>query len=249
LAGGIKLREGFNRIVRNNIVVNNTLHPHVWFANSEDVFEHNIVMTGYQPILMNYWGKSLDFNLFPTAAALSRAQGKGTDAHSAAGYARFIDPQQGNFAVAADSPALTIGFRNFPMDDFGVVSPVLKARAQRPVMPEPFVDEGSGPEAPRELLGMTIKSVQTLGEQSATGLPSAQGVLVLAVAQDSPAARAGLRSGDVILRILDDEYGQSDPTNSASELVAAHAGRRWRGEMVFEIWRQQRKSSVRVHLP
>jgi hypothetical protein len=249
LAGGIKLREGFNRVVRNNIMVNNTLHPHVWFANSADVFEHNIVMTGYQPILMNDWGKSIDFNLFPTATALERAQGKGTDAHSAAGSARFIDPREGNFAVAADSPALSIGFRNFPMDDFGVVSPLLKARAQRPMMPEPFVDEGSGPEAPRELLGMTIKSIETLGEQSATGLPSAQGVLVLAVAQNSPADRAGLRSGDVIIRIVDDEYGPSEPTNTASELTAAHAGRRWRGEIVFEIWREQRKSTAKIRLP
>ena len=56
LAGGLKLREGFGRIARNNILVNNTLHPHVWFANSEDVFEHNIVMTGYQPILIDHWG-------------------------------------------------------------------------------------------------------------------------------------------------------------------------------------------------
>jgi len=48
LAGGLKLREGFGRIVRNNILLNNTLHPHVWFQSSEDVFEHNIVMTGYQ---------------------------------------------------------------------------------------------------------------------------------------------------------------------------------------------------------
>jgi hypothetical protein len=249
LAGGLKLREGFNRIVRNNVMVNNTLHPHVWFANSADVFEHNILMTGYQPILMSHWGKSVDSNLFPTAASLARAQGRGTDAHSAVGAARFIDPGEGNFAVAADSPALSIGFRNFPMDDFGVVSPQLKVRAQRPVMPEPFVDEGSGPEAPRELLGMTIKSIETLGEQSATGLPSAQGVLVLAVAPDSAAGRAGLRSGDVILRIVDEEYGDSDPTNTAGELVAAHAGRRWRGELVFEIWRQQKKSTVKVHLP
>ena len=31
----------------------------VWFANSVDAV-HNIVMTGYQPILMNGWGKSVD---------------------------------------------------------------------------------------------------------------------------------------------------------------------------------------------
>jgi hypothetical protein len=31
LNGGIKLREGVNRVVENNILINNTFHPHVWF--------------------------------------------------------------------------------------------------------------------------------------------------------------------------------------------------------------------------
>jgi Right handed beta helix region/PDZ domain len=249
LAGGIKLREGFNRIVRNNIIVNNSLHPHVWFADSGDVFEHNIVMTGYQPILMDHWGKSIDSNFFPTADALEHARGRGTDAHSAAGPMLFVNPQEANFAVAADSPALSIGFRNFSMDEFGVLSPQLRARAQRPVLPAAFVDKESGLEAPRQLLGMTIKSIETLGEQSATGLPSLRGVLVLAVAPESPSDRAGLHAGDVILRIVDDQYGDSDPTNTAAELAAANAGRRWRGEVEFEIWRQQRKSTAKVQLP
>ena len=41
---GIKLRKGYYRTVRNNIMVNNTFHPHVWFTNSSDVFTNNIVM-------------------------------------------------------------------------------------------------------------------------------------------------------------------------------------------------------------
>ncbi|RZA10652.1 MAG: right-handed parallel beta-helix repeat-containing protein, partial [Lysobacteraceae bacterium] len=44
LAGGLKLREGFQRIVRNNILVNSSFHPHVWFDNGGDVFESNLVM-------------------------------------------------------------------------------------------------------------------------------------------------------------------------------------------------------------
>lgn len=57
LNGGIKLREGFYRTVANNILINNTLHPHLWFKNNGDVFSHNIVMTEYKPINLNGWGK------------------------------------------------------------------------------------------------------------------------------------------------------------------------------------------------
>ena len=89
LVGGLKIREGFNRVVRNNVMVNNTFHPHVWFANSGDVFERNIVMTGYQPILMKHWGKSVDANLFSSEAALKRAQELGTDSPFGRGPRRF----------------------------------------------------------------------------------------------------------------------------------------------------------------
>lgn len=50
LAGGIKLREGFYRNCENNIMVNNTLHPHVWFKGSRDVIRRNIMFTEYAPI-------------------------------------------------------------------------------------------------------------------------------------------------------------------------------------------------------
>jgi len=247
LAGGLKLREGFGRIARNNILVNNTLHPHVWFANSQDVFEHNIVMTGYQPILIDHWGKSIDYNLFPTRASLDRAVSRGTDAHSIAGNPRFLAPQDGNFAVAPDSPATSIGFKNFSMDDFGVTSPALRRRAEHPGMPDPILAESSGHESTsRELLGMTVKSVETQGEQSATGLASMEGALVLTVVPNSASDRAGLMQGDVILRILDEQYGQSDSISTAADLVAAYQGRRWRGEIEFEIWRNQMRSAVKV---
>ena len=35
LNGGIKLREGVNRIVENNIIINNSFHPHVWFQKQQ----------------------------------------------------------------------------------------------------------------------------------------------------------------------------------------------------------------------
>jgi S1-C subfamily serine protease len=142
---------------------------------------------------------------------------------------------------------MLVGFKNFPMDDFGVTSRELKLRAERPSMPEPVLAESSGhAEIPRELLGMTVKSVETRGEQSATGLASMEGALVLAVVTNSPAGGAGLIQGDVILRILDDTYGQSDTIATAADLVSAYQGRRWRGEIEFEVWRNQARTAVKV---
>jgi hypothetical protein len=60
LNGGIKLREGVNRTVENNIIINNSFHPHVWFKNSNDSFQRNIVSTGYFPIWVNSWGNGID---------------------------------------------------------------------------------------------------------------------------------------------------------------------------------------------
>jgi hypothetical protein len=50
LNGGLKLREGFYRVCENNVLVNNSLHPHVWYNDSHDVFRGNIVFTPYRPI-------------------------------------------------------------------------------------------------------------------------------------------------------------------------------------------------------
>ena len=43
LNGGLKMREGYDRIATNNIIINNGLHPHVWYVNSGDIFKNNIL--------------------------------------------------------------------------------------------------------------------------------------------------------------------------------------------------------------
>ena len=45
LHGGIKNREGFGRVVENNIMVDGGYDPHVWYDESGDIFRHNIVWT------------------------------------------------------------------------------------------------------------------------------------------------------------------------------------------------------------
>ncbi len=71
LNGGIKNREGYGRVVENNILVNNSYHPHVWYKRSGDIFRRNIVFTEYQPVGVDKpWGAEVDRNLLhrPSAA-------------------------------------------------------------------------------------------------------------------------------------------------------------------------------------
>ena len=144
---GLKMREGFRRIVTNNVLLNNTLHPHCWYPDSQDVFIHNIVMRPYLPAHMqtglwgkeeerNTWGREIDHNLFTTTEAdRTKFAAHGCDAHSLVGDPMFVDPSKGDFRVKDGSPALTVGFKNFPMDRFGVQAPRLRALARTPEIP------------------------------------------------------------------------------------------------------------------
>jgi hypothetical protein len=140
LNGGLKLREGFHRRVRNNITVNNGLHAHVWYANSGDVVTGNIWTTAYPPPIQmpsGKWGKEVDRNFFMTEADRTKYVGRGWDLNSLFGDPLFVDPAKGDYRVRDGSPALKLGFQNFPMDQFGVQSPRLKAIARTPVLPVP----------------------------------------------------------------------------------------------------------------
>jgi hypothetical protein len=199
LAGGLKLREGFARVVRNNILVNNTFHPHVWFDAGGDVFERNVVMAPYQPVDIRRWGRSVDRNLFTTYAALAAAQARGTDGASLVADPAFAAPLAGDYTVTDTAAAARIGFVNFSMDDFGVRPARLKALARTPSFAAPaHPADAAADAAPQAIAGMTVKDVRTAGEQSAAGLGRIAGVLVLAVAPGSPAAAAGYRARDVI---------------------------------------------------
>jgi len=249
LSGGLKLREGFDRTVRNNILINNTFHPHVWFANSEDVFEHNIVMTAYQPIRIPKWGKRVDNNLLPSQAALDQARKNGTDAHSAFGRPGFVAPAIGDYSVRPDSPAIRIGFKNVTMNDFGVRPRRLRRRAEHPGYPLPLGDIAPAAAAEeRSFAGMALKSVTTAGEQSAAGLPEKAGVMVLSVDKGSPAAAAGFKPGDVIIALPGDAGDTRQAINTAEELLAEFKSRRWRNEIAVRVMRNQAPSDLRLAL-
>ncbi|SDP29128.1 Right handed beta helix region [Mucilaginibacter sp. OK268] len=198
LNGGIKLREGVKRVVENNIMINNTFHPHVWFKNSQDIFRYNIVGAGYLPIGISAWGKEIDYNAFPDSGSLAEARSCGTDGHSVYGPLSFEDPENGDFRVKEGAAALSVGFRNFSMDSFGVVSVQLKAMAKKIAFPSVAAVNKLSKDDIIEFMGARLKNLNTAGEQSATGMDQIRGVLVLSVAQGS-AASGFLQANDVIL--------------------------------------------------
>lgn len=212
LNGGLKLREGYDRIVKNNIIVNNSLHPHIWPANSGDVFTHNIVFGAYRPAVMGVnippdgkWGKELDFNLFVSdAASMRKFSANGTDRNSVTGDPMFLHAAAGDFRVADSSPAIKVGFRNFPMNQFGVKSPRLKRIAKTPTLPNVVINLGKKDEKRESRytwMGIELKEPKE-DEFSAYGVKFEDaGVALGVITENSSMHKAGFRSGDLIQQI------------------------------------------------
>jgi hypothetical protein len=212
LHGGIKNREGFGRVVENNIMVDGGFNPHVWYDECRDVFRRNIVWTAYRPANMHRppWGADMDFNLVQNDGATTITpatrlqQQSGWDEHSIVGDAQFLDPARGDYRVKPGSAALAQGFVNFPMDQFGVQKPELKAIARVPELPQTKDAVPSAVERDAgkvKWLEATVRNIRDEGEMSAFGLPGVTGVLVLEIPANTAPARAGLRTGDVILSV------------------------------------------------
>ncbi len=208
LNNGLKLREGFRRHAWNNITVNNGLHPHVWYNTSKDQVYSNIFMTPHKPARMKtpYVDETMvDRNLFASdRAGVMKVSGKlGWDAGSVFGDPLFVDPAGGDYRVQDGSPALKIGFNNFPMDRFGVKKPSLKAIARTPELPTlGNASAGSGKvsasKPARVWLGAALKDLDGM-EFSAYGVSESEGGVVLdEVPGGSAAAQAGLQDGDLV---------------------------------------------------
>jgi len=241
LNGGIKLREGFNRIVENNVMVNNGFHPHVWFKDSKDIFRKNIVMTDHKDIWLKGWGKEVDFNLFPNEEALSKAQSNETDKNSLYGNPKFVNPEIGDFSVEESSSALKLGFKNFSMEDFGVKNKQLKSFAKKPDIPKLHITEFQKVKLnSRKWLSAQIKNVETLGERSAAGLEREEGVLVLKVDKGSFADKAGLQAGDVIVK-CDEAI-----VKKMGDLLSAHQGNNWKGRLHLVVKRNQKEKLIEL---
>ena len=147
LGSTIKLRDGMARKVYNNITVSAVpLGWHVWPKESQDeIFQNIFVISGavpgkgeatnnfIRPIGMpakTKWSTNHDKNVFwninfpenPNIhqnTTMEQWQAEGYDLNSVLADPLFVDPQNGNYQVKENSPALKLDFKNFPMDQFG----------------------------------------------------------------------------------------------------------------------------------
>ncbi|MDR2026457.1 MAG: PDZ domain-containing protein, partial [Prevotellaceae bacterium] len=242
LNGGLKLREGFYRVVENNILVNCTFHRHVWFNNSGSVFTRNIVMLPYEKTAGNEDGGALiDRNIFTDSLSYKNAREYGTDLNSIVSKIKFIDPASGDFRVAASSTEIfRMGFQNFEMDRFGVESGRLKAIAEKPEMPIPVI---AADKTDSEVLvweSVKIKNLETLGERSATGMDSERGVYVVSVGAYGNYLRDYLKSNDVILGFA------GKPVHSLNDLYKAIAETDLKKPQQMIIYRNQKENTVTI---
>ena len=219
LHGGLKLREGFRRRAWNNIIINNGLSSHVWFNNSKDKVYANIMGRCNGAYVLNDVSVAhcVDSNFYHNSdqQTLDKIKDKFQwDEHSLYGDPMFVDPEHGDYTVKEGSPAFKVGFKNFPMDQFGVKKPSLKAMAKTPIFPK-YNLKGAKPQhghkksvtaaslkpTPFYWLGAKLKELE--GQQfSAYGIAKSDGGLVVReLMGTSELAKAGVKQNDVILLV------------------------------------------------
>lgn len=158
---GFKSQLGFNHTITNNIIVNALATFHQWnMPDMQKTITHNIIVNkspyyarirDFKPntgkIDSNvFWNNGAEVKLLIDAGqdAGGQISAKPTwttynlDQHSQTADPLFVNAEKGNYTVKPSSPALKLGFRNFPMDSFGKpgypVAPGFEvSKAQKPI--------------------------------------------------------------------------------------------------------------------
>lgn len=216
LNGGIKLREGFMRTVKGNVIVNNSVHCHVWYPDSRDIVENNIMFRPYpDPVLMpDSWGR-VDKNILHTPGKAEPVKADilrpitGQDEQSICLDCAFIAPEKSAYRP---QNKFLVGFENFPLE-FGVRYEPLKSIADTPVLPHAMKAEEKKEELHiREICGAEIRNIANDGEMTVYGTTGHTGALVISVA--GTAEKHGLKVGDVIIEYNGHEISGADDVPS-----------------------------------
>ncbi|MFC9625310.1 right-handed parallel beta-helix repeat-containing protein [Streptomyces sp. NPDC056930] len=255
LNGGVKLREGFHRTVRNNVFVNGGAHFHVWFADSGDTVEKNVFVTDtpYSLIQVDMARSRpvINDNLFWNNGKAVQGLGdawraNGLDTRSLiadpkfTGTSPFADPAKLDYTVRSDSPALALGFHNIAMGGFG------KAGSPTPpplTWPTEAPDTDTLDALPEPLLGVPVTRIYSDTIKSATGLTDTNGLHFASVPSTSEAYRQGLRANDVIREI------DGRPVTDRDSFWLVYNQTAPGADAVLKVWRNQASVEVTLRKP
>lgn len=195
LGAGIKTREGFDRIVHDNVLVGCPFEVHVSYAMNRDLFYHNIVYYSqpFHYICLNEGHTTIiTDNLYWNGGSPVTEIEEWENAYCIADP-HFIDPARNLYTVADDSAALQMGFAPFSMEDsdFG--------RADRPKPPAYLYHPVDTEQKSCLLEKMTLTDVRGEGMKSTAGLSEETGAMIVSLPALSLFERYGFRVSDVIL--------------------------------------------------
>lgn len=241
LRGGIKNREGVCREVRNNLMYQNTFHPHVWYENSLDSFHHNIIYAPYKDIRLNGWGELYDYNILVSNKEedVTLLQEKSNmDNHSIACNLRLKNVENGDFSVQDEK--LLEKMRIVPIDvsGAGVINEELKKKAKSPYE---FLKESSLEKKTQtkhfsnekfSCQGLNVEKLMGEEEVSAVGMYDKIGYVVKSVEESSKWYGFGIRTGDVLLELNGKLIERADELEKQKYLNSC------------TIWRNQTKEQL-----
>ncbi len=213
LGMGIKLREGFDRKVYNNIILDGQFQIHVSYTEARDEIYGNLVLRSNP-----YGFASVDENRFKTAEyAVDRnwyydfdstiqlpswfAPNKADsvyDQNALIGVdPLFLNPYGNDYTVTNTEAMEQIGFENFPMTGFGQTG----CECHSPLYIKTGAGQGSADLLQRESWqGATITGIDD-AIMSSTASAGYNGVYMESVPADSPAYTMGLRTRDIIKQV------------------------------------------------
>ncbi len=154
------------------------------------------------------------------------------------------DPSTMDFTVMDNSPAFNLSFVNFPMDLFGVKEPRLKKLAKTPDVPVLVILSSNYKSENKvvEWLGAQMKNIETLEEQSASGLSEAAGAIIVKVENGSIAEKEGLLLGDVILK------AEETKVKTCTDLLKVYQEINWTGKINLVIFRNQSEKAITIKI-
>jgi hypothetical protein len=136
----VKSQHGFDHTITNNIIINSRPVFHQWnLPDMRKVVANNIIVfkTPYYCRTRDFFPNTgkIDNNLFwnsgkPVKLLIDSGAGGeisaaetwkklALDQHSVTADPQFVNTVKGDYTVRPGSPALAVGFKNFPMDQFG----------------------------------------------------------------------------------------------------------------------------------